>query len=226
MIEIHWGLSSRSHSCYFLGDTKHGDICEVSSLTYPEMSQLCSTFGEGSFQPNTTSCPKPILSPGAPSPCAGQNHTWERLPGGALEQLLCLEAGDKEALLRHPLRARKGCVRAGGRQDSLQTPGWLPGTAAFPQTKRVTSPDWRVGDILSPTSFGWLQFPLTGIKIKSRGGVLPKFPRWWSDRSCPSPPLAVIAAFPSCSPSPGPAQLQRANTSEGIRSKQAGAVAG
>lgn len=55
MDEIRWVLSSRSHSCYFLGDTKHGDICGVSSLIYPEMTQLCSTSGEGSFQLNTTS---------------------------------------------------------------------------------------------------------------------------------------------------------------------------
>lgn len=33
MDEIHWVPSSRSHS-------KHGDICGVSSLTYPEMTSL------------------------------------------------------------------------------------------------------------------------------------------------------------------------------------------
>lgn len=156
-------LSSRGHS-------KHGDICGVSFLIYPEMTQL---FWGRKFPAKHHEL------------CTTHPFTWHFLAmcwpkppvrgcqEGPLKQLLCLEAGAKEALLRQPLRVRKGRGRAGRRQDSLQTPGWPPRTAAFPQKKCVTSPDWRVGDILSPTSFGWLHFPLTGIKIKSQDGVLP-----------------------------------------------------
>lgn len=78
----------------------------------------------------------PSLHPALSTPVLAKTTPVRGCQEGPLKQLLCLEAGGKEALLRHPLRVRKGRGRAGGRQGSLRTPGWPPRTAALPLHSR------------------------------------------------------------------------------------------